>query len=368
MMAKDQLLTRRGFLRAGGMLAGTAAMAGVLAGCSNGGGSASGSASASASGSASASASASGSAAAADNKVILGYWGGTCEMPIYVGYEKGFFKDAGLDCEIMKITEDVAPLMANGDLDCFELTPDKFKPMEQGLECVIIDSLHYGCQQGVASASSGIKSYRDLEGKKVAAKIGSISQIVLAAQMKQAGLDPNKVEWLTYKNAQMQQALEAGEIDAMAAYDPWPDIILENVPGSVRYYSWTYDEELKNTLCCFVGMSTRRLNENPALGKMLSEGFKKSAEWIVANPEGACDLAINAGYVPINTDTGFTRDMMIQEVKDYRFVSGDKKAIDDSFKTIWEWVAAAGAMEDAPADVEKYITQDLYNKMVKLQF
>ena len=62
-------------------------------------------------------------------------------MPIYVGYEKGFFAEAGLAPEIMKITEDVAPLMATGELDCFELTPDKFKPMEQGLECVIIDSL-----------------------------------------------------------------------------------------------------------------------------------------------------------------------------------------------------------------------------------
>ncbi len=350
-MTKELLMSRRSLLRAGGALAGSAVMAGMMAGCSK------------------KTTSAATSGRSADsNKVIFGYWGGTCEMPIYVGYENGFFEDAGLEPEIMKITEDVAPLMANGDLDCFELTPDKFKPMEQGLECVIIDSLHYGCQQGVASAESGIKSFRDLEGKKVASKIGSISQIVLAAQMKEAGLDPDKVEWLTYKNTQMQQALEAGEIDAMADYDPWPDIILENVPGSVRYYSWTYDEALKNTLCCFVGMSTRRLNENPDLGRMLSEGFKKSTEWIVANPEDACDLAINAGYVPINTDTGFTRDMMIREIIDYRFTSGDKKAIDDSFKTIWEWVAAAGAMEDAPADLDKYIMNDLYNKMVKLQF
>ncbi len=366
-MSKDLTMTRRNLLRAGGALAGTAAMAGVLAGCSNGSSSASGSASGSASAEASASGSAS-SSAAANNKVILGYWGGTCEMPIYVGYENGFFEEAGLDVEVMKITEDVAPLMANGDLDCFELTPDKFKPMEQGLECVIIDSLHYGCQQGVASADSGITSFKDLEGKKVAATIGSISQIVLAAQMKEAGLDPDKVDWMTYKNAQMQQALESGEIDAMAAYDPWPDIILENVPGSVRYYSWTYDDALKNTLCCFVGMSTKRLKENPELGKMLSEGFKKSADWIRANPEEACDLAINAGYVPVNTDTGFTRDMMIQEVTDYRFISGDKKVIDDSFMQIWKWIAAAGAMEDAPADLDKYIMEDLYSKMVNLQF
>ena len=62
--------------------------------------------------------SSSGSAAAeSDNHVVLGYWGGTCEAPIYIGYEKGFFQEEGLDPEMLLITSDVAPLMANDELD-----------------------------------------------------------------------------------------------------------------------------------------------------------------------------------------------------------------------------------------------------------
>ena len=132
-----------------GALAAAAAMAlcGALAGCSANG--------------ASTSASSSGSTATEpDNHVVLGYWGGTCEAPIYIGYEKGFFQEEGLDPEMLLITSDVAPLMANDELDCFELTPDKFKPMEQGLEVKIADSLHIGCIQGAARADSGITRSR----------------------------------------------------------------------------------------------------------------------------------------------------------------------------------------------------------------
>ena len=103
---------------------------------------------------------------------------------------------------------------------------------------------------------------------------------------------------------------------------------------------------------------------------MLCQGFKQSADWIRANPEDACDLAINAGYVPVGTDAGFTREMMIQEVQDYRFISGNKGEIDKSFAYIWEMIAKAGAMEDAPSDpaeLDKYINETLYNRMVDYQ-
>jgi NitT/TauT family transport system substrate-binding protein len=45
--------------------------------------------------------------AANSNKIIVGYWGGTCEAPIFTAYELGYFKQAGLDVELLKITSDV---------------------------------------------------------------------------------------------------------------------------------------------------------------------------------------------------------------------------------------------------------------------
>lgn len=349
-------LTRRNFVKLGGVAMGAAALgSGLLSGCSSQATNAGGGSGSSEGGK-------------AGNHVVLGYWGGTCEAPIYIGLEKGYFKDAGLDPEPLLITSDVTALMANDKLDCFELTPDKFKPMEQGLELAIIDSLHVGCIQGAASAASGIKTVEDLEGKKVAAAMGSIPQIQIASQMVLAGKDPGKVEWLTYPAAQLEQAMNAGEVDAFAQYDPWADIAVAN--GATKFFSNTFDEGLKDYLCCFVGMSTKTLKARPEIGPKLSEGFAKAADFLNSNPEEAAEIIVEAGYVPVNTDAGFTKDIMLEEIKAYRWSSGDRQLIDDSFHEIWMQINRAGAMEDAPTDpaeLSKYIDETLYGKMVSYQ-
>lgn len=344
-------VSRREFLALSGATATTVALGVGLAGCSAPDGSSSG------------------SSEESSNKVTLGYWGGTCEAPIYVGYELGYFKEAGLEPELLLITEDVAPLMANAELDCYELTPDMFKPMEQGLEVSIIDSLHIGCIQGAASPESGIRSVKDLEGKTVAAQnAGSIAQIQISSEMVLAGKDPSKVSWVVYPSPQMEAAMNAGEIDAFTQFDPWADIAEAN--GAVKFFSNTFDEGLKDILCCFVGMSSRTLEARPELGPKLSKAFAKAADYLNNHPEEAVDLIIDAGYVPVETDSGFTREIMLKEIEAYTWVSGDRALLDKSFSEIWMQINRAGAMEDAPEDaseLETYINDTLYSRMVNYQ-
>lgn len=286
---------------------------------------------------------------------VVGYWGGTCESPIFVAYEQGFFEEAGLDVELLKITGDVAILMANDELDAFELTPDKFKPMEQGLELVITDSLHIGCIQGAASVESGIKTVADLEGKRVAAVVGSIPQIQISSEMVKAGKDPSKVTWLTYPNAQMELALDQGEIDAFAAYDPFPEMAVQN--GKTKFFSNTFDEGLKDYLCCFVGMNAKTLQKNPEIGKRMSAAFKKACEYLEAHPEEAGKMAMEKGYIAGDAA------LNAQLITDYTWIAGDEDILKKSFVEIWHQIARAGAMEGAPADLDAYI-DSLYNKMV----
>jgi NitT/TauT family transport system substrate-binding protein len=56
--------------------------------------------------------------------VQVGYWGGTCEVPIYVAYEKGIFGKNGLNVELMKLDPAVFKgALATGKLDCYQATP-----------------------------------------------------------------------------------------------------------------------------------------------------------------------------------------------------------------------------------------------------
>jgi len=274
---------------------------------------------------------------AESGKVIVGYWGGTCEAPIYVAYENGYFAEEGLDVELLKITKDVAPLMANNELHVFQLTPDKFKPMEQGLDVKIVDGLHTGCIQGAASVESGIKSVADLEGKTVAAEVGSIAQIQISSQMVKLGLDPKKVNWVTYPLPQMELALKKGEIDAFACYDPYPEIAVQN--GAVKFYSNTFDEGLAEYYCCFLGINGTFLKENPETCKKVVRAFSKAAKYLEEHPYEAAQMAVEKGYI------AGTPELNGKLIDDYKWITGDKELAYNSILEIWNQIDRAGALE-----------------------
>lgn len=288
---------------------------------------------------------------------LVGYWGGTCEAPIYVAYEKGYFEECGLDVELLVITADTATLMASEELDCYELTPDQFKPMENGLEVKIIDSLHKGCIQGAAAPESGIETVADLEGKTVAAKVGGIAQIQISSEMVKRGLDPKKVNWVTYENAEAQLAMENGEVDAFAAYDPWPEIAI--LDGATRFYSNTYDEGLAEYLCCFVGLRKAKLEAEPETAGRLAAAFKMACAYLEANPDEAAEMILAKGYIA--GDAALNAKL----IRDYTWIAGDKELLDASFNEIWHQIYRAGALDNiADEEALAEFIQKMYDSNV----
>lgn len=291
----------------------------------------------------------------------IGYWGGTCESPIYIAYEKGFFQEAGIDPELLVITTDTTTLMANGELDCYELTPDQFMPIKNGTEVSIIDSLHTGCIQGAATKESGIKSCADLEGKKVAINNqGEITQILASSEMVKMGKDPKKVEWVIYPNDQKIQAMEKGEIDAFVAYDPFGEIAAQQ--GYTKFFSNTFDDGLKDVLCCFIGLNNKTMEENPELAGRLSQAFKKACDYLEANPEEAAELIMEKEYIAGDADINK------KLITDYTWVAGDKELIDSSAREIWHQVYRAGALDEEVSEdeLEEWI-DGMVKKMVKFE-
>ena len=306
---------------------------------------------------------------------VIGYWGGTCEAPIFVAYEKGYFQEEGIDPELVLL--DAAggtssdTLVANGEVDCYELTPDKFKPIQQGLTMKIVDSLHIGCIEGATLDGSGINSVDDLEGKTVAVNgEGSIAQIMISGRMAMHGKDPNKVNWVVYQNPMMEDALRSGQIDAFSAYDPFTDIAVAN-GGAHKFWSWHEDDESKDYLCCFVGVNEQSIQKSDTLAPALCRALKKANDFINENPEEAAQIIIDGGYVQVGGDNGFTKDIMVDEISAYTWLSGDKQKLDDSYKWIWEQIWYAGAMGDKKFDnvdaLDDYIMGDLYKQMVWYQ-
>src|SRR5439155_25476952 len=80
-------------------------------------------------------------------KIKVVYLGLTCEPPIFVAYEKGFFKEEGLDVELVKSSWDS---MRDGlGLGQFQATHHlvmyMMQPMEVGLDVKLTGGVHTGC-------------------------------------------------------------------------------------------------------------------------------------------------------------------------------------------------------------------------------
>ena len=101
--------------------------------------------------------------------VRVGFIGLTCEAPIYTAYEKGFFKDEGLEPELVKCSW--AQYKDNLALGSYDITHHLvmyfLKPIEQGLDVRFLGGVHTGCLRVQTGVNSRIHTIQDLKGKSI---------------------------------------------------------------------------------------------------------------------------------------------------------------------------------------------------------
>jgi NitT/TauT family transport system substrate-binding protein len=143
--------------------------------------------------------------------------------PFYIARDKGFFKDEGVDVELV-IMEDtpikMGALMA-GQLDLVASTVDEFPIyMKPGI------GLHYVMAVDNSKGGDGIVATKDittidgLKGKKVAFEEGSVSQFFLNALLRDAGMTQNDVEVVNMAATDAGVAFAAGQVDAAVTWEP----------------------------------------------------------------------------------------------------------------------------------------------------
>src|SRR5688572_31701069 len=97
------------------------------------------------------------------NRIRVGYIGLTCEAPIFTAVEKGFFKEEGLDVELVKCEwSNYKDVLALGGYDItHHLVMYFLKPIEQGLDVRFTGGIHRGCLRVQASIKSDIRTVKD---------------------------------------------------------------------------------------------------------------------------------------------------------------------------------------------------------------
>lgn len=259
-------------------------------------------------------------------KLKVAYVGLTCEAPIFVAFEKGFYKDEGLDVELVKTDWDgLREGLGLGRFDASQtLIMYLLKPLEQGLDVKVTGGVHTGCLRLHVGVKSDIKTVKDLKGKKIGVPIhiGSPPHLFASRVLAAAGIDPNpdkgEVTWISFAQDVLGKAVEDGRVDAIATSDPIGTILVGT--GIVRTIAdQAEDAPYRDEYCCVAVVSGKLGRENPAAAAKATRALLKGAKWVEENSTAVARLAVDKKYI-----TG-TAELNAQALVKLRYVPGVSK-------------------------------------------
>jgi NitT/TauT family transport system substrate-binding protein len=230
----------------------------------------------------------------------VGYIGLTCEAPIFTAYEKGFFKDEGLDVEFVKCEwANYKDALALGRYDVtHHLVMYFLKPVEQGLDVKFTGGIHRGCLRVQAGAKGDIKTIADLRGKRIGVPGMGTPPFIFANRVLGAnGIDAAKdITWRVFPAGELGLAIEKGEVDAVADSEPIGSLLLAE--GKVRNIAdQAKDAPYKDEYCCAVIVNGKFLAKDPKAAAAATRALLKGAKWVEANPLAAAKLSVEKKYI-----------------------------------------------------------------------
>jgi NitT/TauT family transport system substrate-binding protein len=238
-------------------------------------------------------------------KIRVGYIGLTCEAPIYMAVEKGFFKEEGLDPVLVKCDwSNYKDVMALGGFDItHHLVMYFLKPIEQGLDVKFTGGIHRGCLRVQAAVNGKVNSVEDLRGKRIGVPGMGTPPFIFANRVLTAhGIDPSKeITWIVFPAGDLGLALDKGEVDAVADSEPIGTLLVAG--GKVKNVAdQAKDAPYKDEYCCEVIVSGKFLAANPKAAAAATRALLKSAKWVQTNPEAASRLSVEKKYLASNPE------------------------------------------------------------------
>ena len=299
-------------------------------------------------------------------KLKVAYIGLTCEAPIFVAQEKGFYKDEGLEVELVKADwTSLQSGLGTGRFDAnHTLLMYLLKSAEQGLDVKITGGIHTGCLRIQAGANTDIKKVEDLRGKTIGvpAPFGSPPHLFATRVLAAHGLDPKEgskdVTWKAIQGGALEQALKNGEVQAVADAEPLGTrFIGDGVVKAEAVADQQRDEPYKDEYCCVSVVSGRLARDNPAAAAKVTRALLRGAKWVNDNPKEASELSVEKQFIPSSPNI---KEINTQALLKLNYTPGVKKCRESVDEAAAD-MKRAGLLkpETDPAALAKKIWLDL---------
>jgi len=238
--------------------------------------------------------------AEAADKVVMQIDGAAVPFyaPLYAGVEKGIFEKNGIEVEfIYAAAADILTNIAAGNVDFgFPNGDAVVAAAANGLPVKVV---HTTYQRGIgallAKETSGIESYKDLKGKKVAVtSLASPNYLQLQVGLQQAGLTIDDVSVEVVATGAIVQSLQSGQVDAIV----FSELRKYNLEADGTKVTMILSNDFLPSFGNVVVTSDKKLSENPDLVKRFTTAISQSYQWVIDGHVGdALDIALEK-YAP----------------------------------------------------------------------
>ncbi len=232
---------------------------------------------------------------AALTEIKVGVLSNVAVAPIYLGLEKGFFEDEGLDVELVVASSGsaIVPAVSSGDMQFgFSNVASIITAHQKGLPIQLVAPGLYvngenGQDQGVAVAGSdsGIQSLSDLEGRTIGTtSLGGMFTLTMRHLIEEAGVDPSSISFVELSYPEVLAALERKEIDAGMLSEPFTTKALE--AGHIPL-AWPYLDSDPNLMISAYFASDAYVESNPEVIDAFTAAMNRSLDFAQDNEEEA---------------------------------------------------------------------------------
>lgn len=176
-------------------------------------------------------------AAAAGLKIGYSDWPGWVAWQVAI--DKGWLREAKLDVTFQWFDYSASmDAFTAGKIDAdFVASGDALVTGAGGGKGVIVMLTDYSNGNDMIVARPGIKSFKELKGKKVGVEIGFVEHLLLLNGLKQNGMSEKDVSLVNTKTNETPQVLASGQVAAIGAWQPNSGMAMRALPGSRPVYT-----------------------------------------------------------------------------------------------------------------------------------
>jgi NitT/TauT family transport system substrate-binding protein len=301
--------------------------------------------------------------AAAPLKIGYSDWPGWVAWQVAI--EKGWFKEAGVDVKFDWFDYSASMnAFSAGKIDAVTVTNgDALVTAAGGAKNVMIIVTDYSNGNDMIVGKPGIKSLKDLKGKKIGLELGLVEHLLLLNGLQKAGLKESDVTLVNTPTNETPQALASGDLAAIGAWQPNSGEAMKRVPGAKPIYTSADEPGL---IYDVLTVSPASLSSRRADWEKVVKVWAKVVDYIndpKTQPDAVKIMAARVGikpeaYLPLLKGT---RLLTLDEGKAIMVKADGFKSLYGSSKIVDDF-NVKNAIYKKPQDLSKAIDPTLVNK------